>query len=162
MRYFSLKSCPITPPPSAAAVAASPVPCPRLHRRRVTLAFAPPSCLPWLVVASPIVVPFLSRRCLLTRSLHLSPLVLPGWLSSHFSLHHLRLTLPLAALPPLIDAPAGCCVASHCAASSSCQLSSRHRLSRHASWLSRRLLSYRPLVRVSKGRLTMRRRLRPH
>ncbi len=134
MNYFSLKSCPIAPPPSAVAEVALPIPCPCPHCRLVTLAFVPPSCLPWLVVASLLIAMFLSRHCLLRCSLRflLLPLFLPGWLSSHFSLHRLCLTLPLVAPPPLIDAPASCCVI----ASTLLQLSLHHCLLQHAGWLS--------------------------
>ena len=39
----------------------------------VTIAFAPPSCLPWLIVALALIALFLLRRCRSTRSLHLLP-----------------------------------------------------------------------------------------
>jgi hypothetical protein len=71
----------------------------------VTLAFAPPSRLPWLVVASALVAPFLSCRCLLTRFLCLLP--------------------PIC----LLFSPAGCFTTSHCATSATNCLSSRRRLS---------------------------------
>jgi hypothetical protein len=110
---FSSNSCPIALPPLAAAAAALPIPYP-CQPAIVSLAFTPPSSLPWLVIASALIAPFLPRGCLLTSSLCLLPpicLVLPGWLLRHFSLCCLHLTLPLILPPPLIDTPAGCCVA---------------------------------------------------
>jgi hypothetical protein len=83
------------------------------------------------------------------------PLLLPGWLLHHFSLSRLCITSPLIAPPPLIDALAGCCVASCCATSTLHQLSSRRRLSRCTGWLSRRLSSCRPLICASEGQPTM-------
>ncbi len=84
------------------------------------------------------------------------PLILPGWLLRHFSLRRLRLMLPLIALPPLINVPAGCCGTSCCAASILRQLSSRHRLSQRAGWLLRRLSSCRPHVCACEGQPTIR------
>jgi hypothetical protein len=86
-------------------------------RHHVTLAFVMPSCLPWLVVASALVVPFSLHRCLSMRSLRLLP--------------------PICLLFSL----AGCCVTSHCAASASHCLSSHRRLSS-----TRRLVVVLPLI----------------
>ncbi len=71
----------------------------------VTLAFAPPSRLPWLVVALALVAPFSSCRCLSMRSPHLLPPI--------------RLSFSLA----------GCRVTSQCANSASHCLSLRRCLS---------------------------------
>jgi hypothetical protein len=106
MSYFSLKSCLIAPPPTSSchygglACTSS-----LLTRHCVTLAFAPPSRLPWLVVVLALVVPYLLHCCLLMRSLRLLPPI--------------RLSFSLA----------GCRVISHCTASVSCPSSSRRRLS---------------------------------
>jgi hypothetical protein len=125
MSYFSSKSFPIAPPPLAAAAAARTLPLSTCHR--VTLAFEPPSRLPWLVVVSALVAPFSSRRCLSTRSLHLLP--------------------PIC----LSFSPAGCCVTSHCAASpnvaSRCTATSHRR----AGWL---LCVVPPPPRVSSPHVT--------
>ncbi len=114
MSYFSSKSCLIAPPPSTTTSSRR---CgglartsPSSTRHRVTLAFAPPSCLPWLIVALALVAPFSSRHCLSTCSLRLLPPI--------------RLSFSLA----------GCHVTSHCAASASRCLSSRRRLS-STCWL---------------------------
>jgi hypothetical protein len=78
---------------------------------------APSSCLPWLVVVSPLVILFLLCGCLLTHSLCL--------------------------LPPILCSfyPAGCCATSCCADSALRHLSSCHRLS-----LMHRLAVALPLV----------------
>jgi hypothetical protein len=107
MSNFSSKSCLIAPPPTTSSHRCGGLArtSPSSTRHRVTLAFAPPSRLPWLVVALALVAPFSSRRCLSTRSLRLLPPI--------------RLLFSLA----------GCRVTSQCAASTSRRLSSRRRLS---------------------------------
>ncbi len=90
---------------------------PSLTYHYVTIAFAPPSCLPWLILALALVAPFLSHRCQSMRSLRLLP---PICLS--FSL-------------------AGCIVPSHCAVSASRCLTLRRHLS-----LTCRLVVALPLV----------------
>ncbi len=131
MSYFSSKaSSLIAPPPTSIQ--------PPLRRRPLYLALVdPPSCHTRLRAALSFALAggSVSSRCaVLVTPLPLnaqppppashSPLVLPGWLSGHFSLRRLCLTSPLVAPPPLIDVPAGCCVASRRAASVLRQLSS--------------------------------------
>jgi hypothetical protein len=163
MSYFSLKSCLITPPPNSSrrcgGLART---LPSLTCHRVVLAFAPPSHLPWLAVVSccTILIALLPLNAQPSPPASHWPLVLPGWFLRHFSLRRFRLTLPLFAPPPLIDVPAGCCLASHCAASALHQLSSCRRLLHRAGWLLRCLSSCHPLVRVGEGQLTI--RLRQH
>jgi hypothetical protein len=111
MSNFSSKSCLIAlPPTSSRRCGGLARTSPSSTRHRVTLAFAPPSHLPWLVVALALVAPFLSCRCLSTRSLRLLPPI--------------RLSFSLA----------GCRVTPHCAASASRRLPSRRRLS-STCWL---------------------------
>jgi hypothetical protein len=106
MSYFSLKSCLIAPlPTSSRRCGGLARTLPLSTRHCVTLAFVPPSRLPWLVVALALIAPFLLRCSFLTRSLHLLP--------------------PICLLFSL----AGCHVTSHCAASTSRCLSSHCRLS---------------------------------
>jgi hypothetical protein len=96
MSYFSSKSCLIALPPTSSRRCGSLArTSPLSIRYRVTLAFAPPSRLHWLIVASALVAPFSSHRCLSTRSLRLLP--------------------PICLLFSL----AGCRVTSHCTSSAS-------------------------------------------
>ncbi len=118
MSYFSSKSCLIASPPTSSrrcdGLART---LPLLTRHRVTLAFVPPSCLPWLIVALALVAPFWLHHCFSTRSLRLLPPI------------HLLFSL------------AGCHVTSHCASSAS-----RHLLScRHLSSTCRLFVAL-PLV----------------
>ncbi len=83
----------------------------------ITLAFLPPSCLLWLVVASLLVALFSLHRCLLTCSLRLLTTIC------------------------LSFSPDGCCVTSCCVAFTSCCLS----LHRHLSSM-RLLVVVLPLV----------------
>jgi hypothetical protein len=108
MSYFSSKSwsCLIAlPPTSSCSCGGHARTLPSSTPHHVTLAFALPSCLSWLVVALALVALFSLRRCLLTRSLRLLP--------------HICLSFSLA----------GCRVTSHCAASASRRLLSCRRLS---------------------------------
>ncbi len=157
-----MKSRPITPPPLAASAVALPVPCPCPHHHSVTLVFLLLSCLPWLVIASPLVTPFLSHCCLLTRSL------LP--LASHSP----RLVVQsLLLLPPLPHVPSSCATTSHqrtywfLRCLSSCRLRLASALLMPPPPAMRRLavalpLTMLPFVCVSKGQATMRRRHCPH
>ncbi len=103
MSYFSSESCLISPPSTSSRSCDGPARTSPSTCHCVALALAPPSCLPWLVVALALVAPFSLCCCLSMHSLCLLPLI------------HLLFSL------------AGCCVTSHCATSTShCLLSCCH------------------------------------
>jgi hypothetical protein len=118
--YFSSKSCLIAPPPTSSHCCSG-LACisPSLTHHHVTLAFAPPSCMPWLVeVALALVAPFSSRPC-------------PSQRATSASCLPFASCSPWLVVAPLLIAPPPPHVAS-------CHAATSHRC---AGWLLHHLLS---------------------